>query len=333
MTYHLFRIFLFSVGFVLISGTISVTNAQLRVAPAKSIGNTITCHVGNDQYKLTPDKQLIIGISAAPNNVETQNVFDKIAEFTDLRRNIYTVPVTDDINVQICPGDVNYIVYNGSWLEKIYDETKSPWALYAIIAHEIGHYVKAHDRTALGSNPKIELEADEYAGETLAKMGACLSDAQAAFRSKLMGENQESHTHPPISDRLIAVKKGWDKFGNCPADRPSGNSTNFTINTPFNGEKVGLTTIVRGKTPYSQLNHYIVAISFQAKRYYIQQPVKVFSNGEWEGFAAFGTTEYGKDHDWSIRIFATKSTLPVGELFDFPKDAIFSNEIVVKRTH
>jgi len=207
---------LFFIGLVLIFGTGIIAQAQLRAAPVKNVGDSITCYVGNEKYKLTPDKALIIAISAAPNNIETQGVFDKISEYTDLRRNIYLIPVEDNINVQICPGDVNYIAYNGKWLERIYDETKTPWALYAIIAHEIGHYVKAHDRTSLGSNPQIELEADEYAGEVLAKMGACLSDAQAAYRSKLMGANQESHTHPPINERLIAVKKGWDKFGKCP---------------------------------------------------------------------------------------------------------------------
>ena len=68
----------------------------------------------------------------------------------------------------------------------------------------------------MGSDPVIELQADEYAGETLAKMGACLSDAQAAFNSRIM-QNQRGETHPPIAQRLAAVERGWRKFGKCGA--------------------------------------------------------------------------------------------------------------------
>jgi hypothetical protein len=146
-----------------------------------------------------------------------------------------------------------------------------------------------------------------------------------------MGEKQESHTHPPINQRLEAVKKGWKKFGKCPASEPPSGNSKFTIDTPSKDETVELIATVRGKTPYPQLNHYIVVISFQAQRYFIQQPVRILSGGNWEGFAVFGTEDYGAGHQWSIRIFATSSSLPVGEIKYFPKDAIFSNEVIVKR--
>ncbi|HEX8378754.1 MAG TPA: M48 family metalloprotease, partial [Pedobacter sp.] len=155
-------------GFGVIIGTCVTAYGQFQIKPVKTAGNTITCYVGNDSYNLAPDKRLIVEINAAPNDEETQEIFDKVSPHTGLISNIYTVPVVDDINVQICPaGTVNYIAYNGRWLEALYEETKSRWALYAIIAHEIGHYVKAHNLTSLGSDPKIELEADEYAGEIL----------------------------------------------------------------------------------------------------------------------------------------------------------------------
>jgi hypothetical protein len=326
-------ILLLFAGLSLIVGTSIAAYGQFRIAPIKTIGNSITCHVGNETYNLTPDKKLIAGINAAPNDEEAQEVFDKVSRHTELIGNIYTVPVVDNINVQICPGTVNYIAYNGDWVETLYAETNNPWVLYAIIAHEIGHYVKAHDRTSLGSNPKIELEADEYAGEILAKMGACLQDAEAAYRSKIMGKNQASHTHPPINERLEAVKRGWERFGKCPVpvNNVDGSNKQFVIDTPLKGETVGITTMVRGKTPYPRLNHYIVVISLQAQRYFIQQPIRMLSNGNWEGFAAFGTQSYGVGDQWSIRVFATSSSLSVGEIFNFPKDAVFSNEVIVTR--
>ena len=192
--------------------------AQFRAAPVKNVGDKITCHVGGSTYTLTPNKRLIYETSFAANYAEVQEIFEAVTGYTQLRSNIYTIPVIEDINVEICPGDVNYIAYNADWLKALDRDANNQWAIYAIIAHEIGHYVLAHDRTAVGSDPAIELQADEYAGEVLAKMGACLSDAQAAFNSRIM-QRQRGDSHPPNDQRLAAVERGWSKFGKC-ATRP-----------------------------------------------------------------------------------------------------------------
>lgn len=184
--------------------------AQIRIAPVTSIGDTVTCHVGGKTFQYRPDHSLISAESWTGKAVEAQAIFDKISDYTNLRTNIYTVPVTNmTVNVEICPGEENYIVYNAEWVRELYRETNNLWVLYAVMAHEAGHYVLGHQHTTLGSNPRIELEADEYAGEVLAKMGASLDNAQAAFKSEKMGP--PSHTHPPINQRLDAVKAGWSK--------------------------------------------------------------------------------------------------------------------------
>ena len=201
-------------GVALILGCALNAQAQFRASPVKSVGDKITCHVGGSTYTLTPNKRLIYETSFAANYAEIQDIFERVTGYTELRSNIYTIPVIEDINVEICPGDVNYIAYNADWLKALDREANNQWAIYAIIAHEIGHYVLAHDRTAVGSDPTIELQADEYAGEVLAKMGACLSDAQAAFNSRIM-QRQRGDSHPPISERLAAVERGWSKFGKC----------------------------------------------------------------------------------------------------------------------
>jgi hypothetical protein len=107
---------------------------------------------------------------------------------------------------------MNYIAYNANWLLSVYQDTNSKWTLYAIISHEVGHYVHAHDRRSVGSNHKIELVADEYAGEILAKMGAPLLEVLAAYRSDKIGDHRGDDTHPPMNERLEAVEKGWRNF-------------------------------------------------------------------------------------------------------------------------
>lgn len=198
----------------------ATARAQFRIAPINSIGETITCRVGGQSYELRPAQGLIAAKSFKGKTSETQSIFNKVTPFTKLRNNIYTVPVEDEINVEICPGAVDYIAYNAAWLTTLYKETNNQWALYAVIAHEIGHYTLSHDRTSLGSERALELEADEYAGEVLAKMGASLADAQAAYRSRIM-DSQADHTHPPIAERLAAVERGWGKIRTAegPAER------------------------------------------------------------------------------------------------------------------
>lgn len=230
------NLFSLCIAAVLTIGFELSAHAQLRIAPVTTIGDTITCHVGSSSYQLVPDHSLISAISITGKAEETQKIFDKVSGYTELRTNIYTVPVKDSkINVEICPGDVNYIVYNAAWVKAIYEETNNIWVLYAIMAHEVGHYVKGHDRTELGSNPRVELEADEYAGEVLAKMGASLDDAQAAFKSVRM--RSQGHTHPPIDQRLSAVKKGWNL----------GKGTNGSISSTTITIPVNVTVTVNGR--------------------------------------------------------------------------------------
>jgi hypothetical protein len=192
-----------------ICGTATAARAQLRAASLDRVGDTITCHIANTSYQLTPDKAKIRfkGLSS-----ETQEAFDKVTPYTDLYTNIYTIPVLEHINVEICPGEVNYIAYNADWLLNFYSDTSNRWALYAVIAHEVGHYILAHDRRSAGSNPKVEQEADEYAGEVLAKMGASLEEAQSAYHASEMQPTSLDGTHPPIAQRLDAVERGWRKI-------------------------------------------------------------------------------------------------------------------------
>ena len=235
------RVFTLAAVFVTLLGFAVSVRGQFRIAPVTKIGDSITCHVGAGSYQLTPDHSLISAISITGKAEETQKLFDTVSGYTELRANILTVPVTNDwVNVEICPGDVNYIAYNAKWVISLYKETHSLWVLYALMAHEIGHYVKGHALTAVGSNPKVELEADEYAGEILAKMGARLDDAQAAFKSEKM--RSEGHSHPQIDQRLAAVEKGWN-LGKA-TDNTSSSSTTITIpikvNVSVNGNRSNL---------------------------------------------------------------------------------------------
>jgi len=105
-----------------------------------------------------------------------------------------------------------YILYNREFVDEVNNATQTDWAAVSILAHEIGHHLNGHTLSGNGSNPADELEADEFSGFVLRKMGASLADAQAAIN--LLSEERSSHTHPGRSYRLASISKGWNNADN-----------------------------------------------------------------------------------------------------------------------
>ena len=121
-----------------------------------------------------------------------------------------------------------YILYNPKFMNEINSATGSEWAAISILAHEIGHHLNGHTLDKVGSRPETELEADEFSGFVLRKMGASLKDAQAVMG--LIASLKGSHSHPAKKDRLIYIAAGWNNAGES-----SGNNSDVadaSINKP-----------------------------------------------------------------------------------------------------
>ena len=101
-----------------------------------------------------------------------------------------------------------YILYNPTFIGAMNKAAGTPWAAIAILAHEIGHHLNGHTLDGKGSMPAIELEADEFSGFVLRKMGASLPEAQVAMR--ILASAKATKTHPARSDRLLAIASGWN---------------------------------------------------------------------------------------------------------------------------
>ena len=112
-----------------------------------------------------------------------------------------------------------YILYNRRFMNAINTVSGTDWAAISILAHEIGHHLNGHTIDGQGSRPEIELEADEFSGFVLSKMGATLADAQAAMNAA--ASLKASHTHPARRDRLIAIAGGWNNATNQMGGRPA----------------------------------------------------------------------------------------------------------------
>jgi len=102
-----------------------------------------------------------------------------------------------------------YILYNPEYINWINNATQDKWAAIALLAHEVGHHLNGHTIRKSGSKPTLELEADEFAGFVLYKLGASLEQAQEVMI--YIAETVSSRTHPSRASRMHAIQNGWNK--------------------------------------------------------------------------------------------------------------------------
>lgn len=159
-----------------------------------------------------------------------ESVVDQIMEQMALKRNfkIRQCPNIQNALAKIEEDDNNnlelYILYDPNWLSQISRKSETDWASIGVLAHEIGHLLLNHALNKRGSNPRWELDADRFAGLTLARMGSTLEEAKSAFQSAPI---QGNATHPARDERLNEIEIGWMKFNN-----PTGKKILLTADTP-----------------------------------------------------------------------------------------------------
>ncbi|WP_426061666.1 membrane-binding protein [Hymenobacter sp. B1770] len=102
-----------------------------------------------------------------------------------------------------------FLLYNPDFLNAVNRAGHTDWAGISILAHEMGHHLNGHTLRAGGSQPADELEADEFSGFVLRKLGASLAQSQAAMAT--VSDDQGSATHPGRTPRLAAISQGWQR--------------------------------------------------------------------------------------------------------------------------
>ena len=101
-----------------------------------------------------------------------------------------------------------YILYNPSFIADLNNSAKDKWSVITLLAHEVGHHLKGHTTHRGGSKPELELEADEFAGFVLNKLGATVRQSQNVMY--FIAKTEGSRTHPSRDSRLQAIEKGWN---------------------------------------------------------------------------------------------------------------------------
>ncbi|HET9745907.1 MAG TPA: hypothetical protein VFP97_09350 [Chitinophagaceae bacterium] len=140
-----------------------------------------------------------------------QEMLQQIVNVIGVKEN-FELKEANVLNIEATLSDKKrYIVYNPDFITTVNTVTKNKWSVMWLLAHEIGHHVNGHTSGRTGSNLEFELEADEFAGYILHKLGATLGESQNVMF--FIARAEASKTHPGRSSRLLAIEKGWIKAG------------------------------------------------------------------------------------------------------------------------
>jgi Zn-dependent peptidase ImmA (M78 family) len=138
-----------------------------------------------------------------------QNILEQIKNVAGITKD-FEIKEADVLNIEATiKHRKKYILYNSSFISSLNTAAKDKWSVIALIAHEIGHHMLLHTKKRGGSKPSLELEADEFAGSILYKLGATLEQSQNVMH--FIAKTDASRTHPGRDARLIAIEKGWRK--------------------------------------------------------------------------------------------------------------------------
>lgn len=221
----------------------------------------INAHHSCSYYGEQIDEQLFEFSSSSEANQQIQNILNIVG----LKPN-FTIKASNVPNAAaVIYGTERFILYSQSFISQINTQAGTDWAALSILAHEVGHHLNGHTLQNGGSRPSLELEADEFSGFVMRKMGASLTEAQAGM--KVFSPEQGSSTHPGKRARLEAIAVGWKKAdeqmgggGSTGGVHPSPSpkpSPNPAPNPPRKTEPV-----VTYPDPTTQSYNYIAQISF-----------------------------------------------------------------------
>jgi hypothetical protein len=137
-------------------------------------------------------------------------------------------------------NNTRWIIYDNDFLEDIDAYTSTKWSSISVLAHEMGHHYFNHVVSSSGSTPPKEIEADNFSGFIMAKLGASLQQSLAAMQA--IASDRASASHPAKKDRLEAISKGWNTAKATPTTPPINPVPNPQPTYPTNPPDPGTTS-------------------------------------------------------------------------------------------
>jgi len=236
----------------------------LLLLPIISIGQTLDYGNSIDAAKLC----VVVQDNSFSTNKDADTALNKILSVIGASKRFVVQPCGNiDNAVAVSYKGIRYILYDNAFMSEIANKTNT-WSNTSILAHEVGHHINGHSvdvlllasdvvkPKSLGDKRLQELEADEFSGFILAKLGATLTQASEAISLLANDKDDSFSTHPSKSKRLNAIKIGFNNaMGNNPV-KYEKTSTALTAEEYFyrGYEKVKL------KDYYSAIEDYSKAL-------------------------------------------------------------------------
>lgn len=158
-------------------------------------------------------------------DVEAENALDKILNAIGASKRFVLQPCSNINNaVATSYKGIRYILYDRDFMNSL--SYGNNWGNLFVLAHEVGHHINGHSldlvlyaadavgEQTLAQSRQDELEADEFAGFILAKLGGPLSAAIQSITTISSNRDDTYSTHPNREKRLAAVRKGFNKANN-----------------------------------------------------------------------------------------------------------------------
>ena len=211
-------------------------------------------------YYGEPIKTPIMGFASS---TDARNVINKIIDVIGLQPSFEIRSANIPNAAAVVQSGKRYIMYNPNFIASVEKAAGDKWASIAILAHEIGHHLNGHTINGTESRPSIELEADEFSGFVLRKMGASLQQAQLAM--KVAADQRTSATHPGKTDRLNYIAYGWNKADAQMTGRPIASRPVYQPQR----NQTAATTASAGVLTDRQIAYDVIFNADRTNKYYI----------------------------------------------------------------
>lgn len=150
-------------------------------------------------------------------NIDADNSLAKILSVVGASKRFIIAPCENINNaLAVVDNGIRYILYDPEFLNSISNNSKY-WGNMSILAHEVGHHINGHtlsNSLSAYENKLQELEADEFSGFVMHKLGATLEQATETIAAIAEDGDDSYSSHPNKERRILAITKGYNNSKN-----------------------------------------------------------------------------------------------------------------------
>ena len=266
-------------------------------------------------------------------NTEANNAVDKILSVIGTSQKPILQPCSNINNaVAASYKGQRYILYDKDFMESLTVGRNKYWSNMFILAHEVGHHINGHSLDIIlyqndVINPKSlstrrtqELEADEFAGFVMAKLGATFNQTSKVLLNIPKISNDYDSTHPSTDKRIRAVKNGWEKgfdkvnaISNSKINRPKKNYNTGKSNLSSSWEYVKFNPFQKEKEYYGLMGSDYNKVNFEDP--FVLNKYKYYPRVARKS-SSIGKSTKGNDF---CKLIITQTKIPNGkDPYDFP---------------